>query len=106
MGSITFVEHDGTQHEVDLEAGKSLMQIAMDNGIPGIDADCGGACACGTCHVVVDSQWVSITGSASDAELQMIDLNPEKSKTSRLSCQIKVSDAMNGLVVHLPEFQM
>ncbi|HEY4713918.1 MAG TPA: 2Fe-2S iron-sulfur cluster-binding protein [Aquirhabdus sp.] len=106
MGSITFVEHDGTQHEVDLEAGKSLMQIAMDNGIPGIDADCGGACACGTCHVIVDSQWISITGSASDNELQMIDLTPEKSKTSRLSCQIKVSDAMNGLVVHLPEFQM
>src|SRR3970040_162999 len=103
MGSITFVEHDGTQHEVDLEAGKSLMQIAMDNGIPGIDADCGGACACGTCHVIVDSQWISITGSASDNELQMIDLTPEKSKPSRLSCQIKVSDAMNGLVVHLPE---
>ena len=58
MGNITFVEHDGKQHQVELEVGKSLMQIAMDNGVPGIDADCGGACACGTCHVIVDRQWI------------------------------------------------
>ena len=106
MGSITFVEHDGTQHEVELEAGKSLMQIAMDNGVPGIDADCGGACACGTCHVIVDPTWMNATGSASADELQMLDMTPEKADTSRLSCQIKVTDAMAGMVLHLPEYQM
>jgi len=106
MGNITFVEHDGKQHVVDVEVGKSLMQIAMDNGVPGIDADCGGACACGTCHVIVDSKWMNATGSINADEIQMLEMTPEKMPTSRLSCQIKVSEAMDGLVVHLPEFQM
>ncbi len=106
MGNITFVEHDGTQHVVDIDAGKSLMQIAIDNGVPGIDADCGGACACGTCHVIVENQWIGVTGKATEEELQMLDLTPEKGDTSRLSCQIKVSDEMDGMVVRLPEFQM
>ena len=106
IGNITFVEHDGTQHEVELETGKSLMQIAMDNGVPGIDADCGGACACGTCHVIVDAKWIGATGSASADELQMLDMTPEKAVTSRLSCQIQVIDAMAGMVLHLPEYQM
>lgn len=106
MGNITFVEHDGTEHVVDIEVGKSLMQVAMDYGVPGIDADCGGQCACGTCHVIVDSQWIELTGSAQPDELQMLDLTPEKASTSRLSCQVKVSNAMNGMIVRLPEFQM
>lgn len=106
MASITFVEHDGTAHEVDLEAGKSLMQLAMDNGVPGIDADCGGACACGTCHVIVDASWLAATGSASAEESQMLDMTPEKAASSRLSCQITVSDTMAGMVLRLPEFQM
>ena len=106
MSNITFVEHDGTEHVVEIEAGKSLMQIAMDNGVPGIDADCGGACACGTCHVIVEKSWMDRTGSASAEELQMLDMTPEKADTSRLSCQIKMSDAMAGMVLHLPEFQM
>ena len=106
MGNITFVEHDGTQHEAEIEVGKSLMQVAMDHGVPGIDADCGGVCACGTCHVILDSQWMDAAGSAQADELQMLDMTPEKVSTSRLSCQIKVSDAMNGMVVRLPEFQM
>lgn len=106
MGSITFIEHNGTQHAVDIEEGKSLMQTAMDNGVPGVDADCGGDCACGTCHVIVDSNWVSTTGSASEDEKQMLDMTPERVDSSRLSCQISTSDAMDGLVVHLPEFQM
>lgn len=106
MGSITFVEHDGTQHLVDIEEGKSLMQTAMDHGVPGIDADCGGACACGTCHVIVEPDWMDSTGSANDEELQMLDMTPEKADTSRLSCQIATSDAMDGMVVRLPEFQM
>jgi 2Fe-2S ferredoxin len=106
MGNITFVEHDGKQHQVELEVGKSLMQIAMDNGVPGIDADCGGACACGTCHVIVDKEWIKAAGSINPDELQMLEMTPEKTPTSRLSCQIKASDAMNGMIVHLPEFQM
>ena len=106
MGNITFIEHDGTEHQVELEAGKSLMQIAMDNGVPGIDADCGGECACGTCHVIVDSAWVSVAGKPGAEELQMLEMTPERQPASRLSCQIKATDAMNGMVVHLPEFQM
>lgn len=106
MGTITFVEHDGTEHQVDIEEGKSLMQTAMDHGVPGIDADCGGSCACGTCHVIVGDDWVEPTGEASDEERQMLDLTPEREATSRLSCQIETSEAMDGLVVRLPEFQM
>jgi len=106
MGNITFIEHNGTQHTVDFEEGKSLMETAMDNGIPGIDADCGGACACGTCHVIVDNNWIATTGSSTEDENQMLDLNPEKVDTSRLSCQISLSETMGGLVVRLPEFQM
>lgn len=106
MGSITFIEHNNDQHEVEIEEGKSLMQLAMDNGIPGIDADCGGECACGTCHVIVDQQWASRLETASDEESQMLDMTPEKVDTSRLSCQVPVTEAMDGLTVHLPEFQM
>jgi len=110
MGSITFVEHDGTEHAVDIEEGKSLMQTAVDNGVPGIDADCGGDCDCGTCHVIVGDDWISVTGSAAESgtedEKQMLELTPEKADTSRLSCQIKTSEEMDGMVVRLPEFQM
>jgi len=106
MSRITFIEHNGTQHAVDLEPGKSLMQIALDNGIPGIDADCGGVCACGTCHVIVDGDCINTTGGATEDELQMLGLTPERTDTSRLACQIIVSDAMDGMVARLPEFQM
>lgn len=106
MGTITFVEHNGTEHAVELEAGKSLMQIALDHGIPSIDADCGGECACGTCHVILENKWVSVLGSAPANELQMLDLNPEKTTASRLACQVQVSTEMNGMRVQLPEYQM
>ena len=106
MGSITFIEHDGTEHVAEIEEGKSLMQAALDNGVPGIDADCGGSCACGTCHVIVDSPWFNNTGSATEVELQMLDLTPEREATSRLSCQVELSESMDGMVVRLPEFQM
>lgn len=106
MGSITFIEHDGTQHAVEIEPGKSLMKTAVDNNVPGIDADCGGECACGTCHVIVDGDWINTTGQASDEELQMLDLTPELTDTSRLACQITTSEAMDGMVARLPEFQM
>lgn len=106
MATIRFIEHDGTTHDVALEAGKSVMQLAVDNGVPGIDADCGGACACGTCHVIVDSEWLAVTGSASDVELIMLDMTPEKVASSRLSCQLMAADDMDGMVLRLPEFQM
>ena len=106
MGSITFIEHNGNEHQVDIEEGRSVMQLAVDNGVPGIDADCGGSCACGTCHVIVDKDWVAAIGSANDDESQMLDMTPEKTETSRLSCQIPATDAMNGMVVRIPEFQM
>lgn len=106
MGHITFIEHDGTEHAVGIEEGKSLMQIAIDNMVPGIDADCGGGCACGTCHVIVAGDWVAATGSATDEEVHMLGMTPERAETSRLSCQIETTEAMDGMVVRLPEFQM
>ena len=106
MGHITFIEHSGEQHSTPIEEGKSLMQTAIDNGIPGIDADCGGACACGTCHVIFDDNWIKAVGAADNDETMMLELTPEKAETSRLSCQIPTTAAMNGMVVHLPEFQM
>ncbi len=106
MGIITFVEHDGTEHITALEAGKSLMQIAIDHGVPAIDADCGGECACGTCHVMLESKWMTRISPISSNELQMLDLNPEKYATSRLACQVHVTEDMDGMRVQLPEYQM
>ncbi|MDP6377757.1 MAG: 2Fe-2S iron-sulfur cluster-binding protein [Pseudomonadales bacterium] len=106
MPTITYIEHDGTEHQIDAELGTSVMRGAIDNGIPGIDADCGGKCSCATCHVVVTDQWWSKVGTPGDTEESMLDLNPEREPHSRLSCQIKVTDALDGLVVNLPEFQM
>ena len=105
MPKITFIEHNGTQHTVDAEVGKSLMQAAMDNLVPGIDADCGGECSCATCHVMVNAEWLAKSGGADEAEDSMLDLNPERAENSRLSCQMMVSDDLDGLIVDLPEFQ-
>lgn len=106
MGSITFIEHDGNEHKVEIEEGQTLMQLAMDNIVPGIDADCGGSCACGTCHVIIDEKWFSQSGKPNDPEAQMIEMTPEHSHTSRLSCQVTITENMDGMVVRLPEFQM
>lgn len=106
MGTITFIEHDGTEHVADLNAGQSLMQTAVDNGVPGIDADCGGSCACGTCHVIVDESWFGKLRDVADDEQQMLGMTPERATTSRLACQVETTEALDGLVVRLPEFQM
>lgn len=106
MGQIIFIEHDGQEHVVSLVEGKTLMQTAVDNNIPGIDGDCGGECACGTCHVMLEQQWLQLAGNAEADELQMLDMTPERSATSRLSCRVQVSNAMDGMVVRMPEFQM
>lgn len=106
MGVVTFVSHDGEKHEASLEEGRSLMQIAINNAVPGIDGDCGGEAACGTCHVIVDPQWSEQVGLAGANEKEMLGMNPECQPTSRLSCQMMVSTAWDGLTVELPEFQM
>ena len=105
MAKIRFIEHNGKQHEVDAANGMSVMNAAIDNLVPGIDADCGGECSCATCHVIVDDKWMKVVGQPSDQEESMLDMNPERDKNSRLSCQIKVSDALDGLVVSTPERQ-
>ena len=106
MGKITFIEHDGTEHVVEFEAGASLMQIAVDNAVPGIDADCGGECACGTCHLILAQEWFARTGVPGPNEEQMLSLTPERAETSRLGCQVQITEAMDGMAVRLPEFQM
>jgi 2Fe-2S ferredoxin len=105
MPKITFIEFNGNEHVVDAENGQSVMSSALDNLVPGIDADCGGECSCATCHVVVSDDWMEIVGQPSESEESMLDLNPDREKNSRLSCQIPVADNLEGLVVKLPEFQ-
>jgi len=105
MTNIIFIAHDGTRHEVQAENGMTVMETAVKNEIPGIDGDCGGACACATCHVYVDQEWEKITGEASEMEEDMLDFAFEVKDNSRLSCQLKVSDEFNGLVLNLPEKQ-
>tara|TARA_R110001599_G_scaffold65838_2_gene185806 strand:- start:58496 stop:58816 length:321 start_codon:yes stop_codon:yes gene_type:complete len=106
MPSITLIEHNGASHTIDADVGKSLMQNAIDNAVPGIDADCGGACACGTCHVFVDAIWLPSTGEADAMEEAMLGMRPDRTEVSRLSCQIEVTDAFDGMVVRMPEYQM
>lgn len=106
MKKIIFIEHDNTEHAVDCEVGVTLMQAAVDNAVPGIDGDCGGECACGTCHMIISEEWFDQTGTVSDAEEQMLSMTPERRKTSRLGCQVDVSETMDGMTVRLPEFQM
>ena len=105
MAKITYIEHDGTEHAVEVKPGLSVMEGAIRNRIPGIDADCGGACACATCHVYVDDAWSEKTGEASAMEESMLDFAEAVEDNSRLSCQIKVTDALDGLVVTMPESQ-
>lgn len=106
MATVTFVSHDGESHEATLEEGKSLMQVAIDDDVPGIDGDCGGEASCGTCHVIVDPQWVEKVGLSGPEEEDMLEMNPERHRTSRLSCQMVGSAAWDGLTVQVPEFQM
>ncbi len=105
MAKITYIEHDGKEHIIEVKPGQSVMEGAVKNNIPGIDADCGGACACATCHVYVDDAWADKTGKASVMEESMLDFANDLQPTSRLSCQIIMSDALDGLIVRMPENQ-
>ena len=105
MPSVKFIEHNGKEHVVEGDNGDSLMVIATSNLVPGIDADCGGECSCATCHVLVDDAWMTKLAPISETEESMLDLNPDREPNSRLSCQITLSDDLDGIVVNLPEFQ-
>jgi 2Fe-2S ferredoxin len=105
MTRITYIEPDGTRHEVDVKPGLSVMEAAKQNDIPGIIAECGGACACATCHVYVDEAWFARTGGPSETEASMLEFSVDPRTTSRLACQIPVTEALDGLVVRLPESQ-
>ena len=105
MPKIKYIEHSGKEHEVNVPEGWSVMEGAVKNLIPGIDADCGGACACATCHVYVDQAWLGKLAPKSDMEETMLDFAQELEPNSRLSCQIKVTAALDGLVVRMPKSQ-
>ena len=105
MAKITYIEFDGTEHVVDVRPGLSVMEGAVSNNIPGIDADCGGACACATCHVYVAPQWREAVGPRNDMEESMLDFAENVKDNSRLSCQIKVTEALDGLIVRMPQEQ-
>jgi 2Fe-2S ferredoxin len=107
MARITYIATDGTQHTVDVANGMSVMEGARDNSIPGIEADCGGACACATCHVYVDPAWIEKLPAKGEMEEEMLECAYEPDPLrSRLTCQLKVNDALDGLIVHMPEKQI
>jgi 2Fe-2S ferredoxin len=105
MAKITYIDFNGTERVADVANGLSVMEGAIKNNIPGIDADCGGACACATCHVYVDEAWREKTGAPSAMEESMLDFAENVEPNSRLSCQLKVSDELDGLIVRTPENQ-
>ena len=107
MVKITYIEFNGTEHVIDVANGMTVMEGARDNNIPGIEADCGGACACSTCHVYVDPSWIEKLPKIEDMEEDMLDFAylPDEN-TSRLTCQINVTDDLDGLIVKMPEKQI
>jgi ferredoxin, 2Fe-2S len=105
MAKITYIEFNGAEHTLDIKPGLSVMEGAIKNNVPGIDADCGGACACATCHVYVDPAWIEKTGVASEMEQSMLEFAENVEPNSRLSCQIKIGETLDGLVVRMPESQ-
>lgn len=107
MAFVTYVEHNGTRHEVDVPDGESVMQGALNNMVDGIVGECGGGLACATCHCYIDEAWAGRVGPpSSEAERDMLECAASEVRpVSRLSCQVAVSDALDGLVVHLPEAQ-
>ena len=105
MAKIHFVDHTGETRIIDVENGATVMEAAIRNAIPGIEAECGGACACATCHVYVNETWIDKTGKASSMEESMLDFASDVEPTSRLSCQIKVRPELDGLVVRIPASQ-
>ena len=106
MPKITYIEHDGKTHTIEVASGLSVMEGAVQNNIPGIDADCGGSMACATCHVYVKEEWFNKLPKKEEGEDDMLDMAFEPKTNSRLSCQLMVSDQLDGLIVNLPEKQV
>ena len=105
MVKITYVEPDGSEQTLEGDEGFSVMELAVRNGVVGIEADCGGACACATCHVYVDADWFERTGAPQDMEQEMLEFAVDPRPTSRLSCQIRLTAALDGLRVSVPDSQ-
>jgi ferredoxin, 2Fe-2S len=105
MARITYIQHNGARREIDARDGLSLMEVAVKNAVPGIDADCGGACACATCHIYVDPAWLPAVGERTEMEKSMLEFAEGVEANSRLACQIKVAASLDGLIVRLPEAQ-
>ena len=105
MTKVTYIDHSGEKREVEIENGLTVMEGAIQNDIPGITADCGGAMACATCHVYVQEDWFNKLPKVDDGERDMLDMAFEPKKNSRLSCQLVVSDQLDGLVVNIPSKQ-
>ena len=105
MAKVTYIQANGTEHVLDITPGQTVMEGAVKNGVPGIDADCGGACACATCHVYIDQAWSAKTGVRNDMEASMLDFAENVEENSRLSCQIKIDPSLDGLIVRLPASQ-
>ncbi len=105
MVKITYIDNDGESRSVNAEEGSTVMETALRNDIPGIEAECGGACACATCHVYVEEEWFAKLPKAQQMEEDMLDFASDVRPTSRLSCQIKVAKDIDGLVVTTPESQ-
>lgn len=106
MVSVSLIAFDGHEYTVTASSGDSLMAAARAAGIPGIIADCGGTCSCATCHVIIDKSWSAAVGAPSPFEDEMLELAVGRTPTSRLSCQIILTDALDGLVAHIPEKQL
>ena len=105
MAKITYIEHSGKTHTIEVQNGLTVMEGAIQNNIPGIDAVCGGSMACATCHVYVKEEWFNKLAKKEDGEEDMLDMSYETNKFSRLSCQLTVSDKLDGMIVNLPEKQ-
>lgn len=105
MALIKFITHDGNEYEANASAGESIMSAAVDNGIDQILAECGGACSCATCHCYVDEAWLDKVPAADSTEKDMLDCANEAKENSRLSCQVIMTEELDGIVIHLPESQ-
>jgi 2Fe-2S ferredoxin len=105
MPTIVFIEPDGQQRKIAANVGQSVMEVAVQHGVRGIDADCGGACSCATCHGYIDAAWQERIAPADEVEADMLDFAYLREETSRLTCQIKITDGMDGLLIRLPSSQ-
>ena len=105
MPKVTFIEFDDTVHTVEAEPGSTLMEAALQGGVTSVVAECGGACSCATCHVYIDDAWVDRVGPKTDEEEDQLDTTFDVRPNSRLSCQIKITEALDGLVLRTPSYQ-